>query len=97
SWPSYEISVKYTSDDFLQARQASIKLQYSSTVETGTDNDAADHIVKLRKNRKRRIIYSPPIKTPKSRRVTRVTISSESESEAIGVDEYSCTALVPLF
>ncbi|CAG7821709.1 unnamed protein product, partial [Allacma fusca] len=25
------------------------------------------------------------------------TISSESESEAIGVDEYSCTALVPLF
>ncbi|CAG7670685.1 unnamed protein product, partial [Allacma fusca] len=58
SWPSYLILIHFTSDNFQSATRYAIKLQYSSSVETGVDTEIEKRVTKPRK-RTKRVIFSP--------------------------------------
>ncbi|CAG7826577.1 unnamed protein product [Allacma fusca] len=96
SWPEYEIlKIHYTKDDFLKAKQKSIKLLYSSTVETGTENEGGSS----KRKRKPREIFSPESVQPKGRskkRVKRSPSSSDSEIHESGL-QYNAEGLIPIF
>ncbi|CAG7830869.1 unnamed protein product [Allacma fusca] len=94
SWSSYLIVIHFTNDNFQSATRYAIKLQYSSSVETGVDTETEKRVTKPRKRTKRVIFSLSPI--PNKKCYPTLPCSTD-DSDGDVMPNYDTSNLPPLF